>query len=123
MSPRMTVVGHYSYSFCFPPAGFGGTLGSFLRVLSMPQTDYQSLPLIIQDLILDHQIRNLDATFISRAEGVFSVSRDRSFTYIVPDGNSRVDWLAAMEDKAHDPRFGFTARDGEISHCMIVPLN
>lgn len=78
----------------------------------MPQTDCQSLPLIIQDLILDHQIRNLDATFISRAEGVFSVSRDRSFTYIVPDGNSRVDWLAAMEDKAHDPRFGFTARDG-----------
>lgn len=61
--------------------------------------------------------------FLDTVAYVFSVSRDRPFTYIVPDGMSRVDWLAAMEEKAHDPRFGLTARDGEISHGMIVPLS
>ena len=61
--------------------------------------------------------------FLDTVAGVFSVSRDRPFTYIVPDGVSRADWLAAMEEKAHDPRFGLVERDGEISHCMIVPLN
>lgn len=61
--------------------------------------------------------------FLDTVAGVFSVSRDRSFTYIVPDGMSRADWLAAMEEKAHDPRFGLMERGGEISHCMIVPMN
>lgn len=61
--------------------------------------------------------------FLDTVADVFSVSRDRPFSYIAPDGMSRADWLAAMEEKARDPRFGLTARDGEISHCMIVPLN
>lgn len=39
-----------------------------------------------------------------------------------PDGMSRADWLAAMEEKARDPRFGLMERDAEISHYMIVPL-
>lgn len=59
--------------------------------------------------------------FLDTVAGVFSVSRDRPFTYIVPDGMSRADWLDAMEEKAHDPRFGLVERDGEISHCMLVP--
>ncbi len=60
--------------------------------------------------------------FLDAVSGVFSVSRDRSFSYIVPDGMNRAEWLAAMEEKARDPRFGLTERGGEISYCMIVPL-
>ncbi len=60
--------------------------------------------------------------FLDIVAGIFSVSRDGSFSYIVPDGVSRADWLAAMEEKAHDPRFGLMECDGEISHCMIEPL-
>ncbi|MQX78107.1 hypothetical protein [Sinorhizobium medicae] len=60
-------------------------------------------------------------TFLDTVAGVFSISRDRPFMYIVPNGMSRADWLAAMETKAHDPRFGIMERDGEFSYCMIVP--
>lgn len=61
--------------------------------------------------------------FLDTVAGVFSVSRDRPFTYIIPDGMSRADWLAAIEEKARDPRFGLMEHDGEFSHCMIVPVN
>jgi hypothetical protein len=61
------------------------------------------------------------ATFFDTVAGVFSVSRDRPFTYIVPDGLNRADWLVSMETKAHDPRFTVVERDGELVHCMIVP--
>ncbi len=61
--------------------------------------------------------------FLDAVAGVFSVSRDRSFTYIAPDGMSRADWLAAMEEKAHEPRLGLMECGGEISHCMIVPMS
>ncbi|WP_223564964.1 hypothetical protein [Agrobacterium tumefaciens] len=60
--------------------------------------------------------------FLDTVAGVFSVSRDRPFTYFVPDGMSRADWLAAMEEKAHDPRFSLQERDGEFSYCVTVPL-
>jgi hypothetical protein len=59
--------------------------------------------------------------FLDAVAGCFSVSRDQPFTYIIPGGMSRADWLAAMEEKAHDQRFGLMERDGEISYCMIVP--
>ncbi|MNF11110.1 hypothetical protein D3C80_2122460 [compost metagenome] len=61
--------------------------------------------------------------FLDTVAYVFSVSRDRPFTYIIPDGMSRADWLDAMEEKVHDPRFGLIERDGELSHCMTVPVN
>lgn len=60
-------------------------------------------------------------TFLDTVAGIFSASRNRSFMYIVPDEMSRSDWLAAMEVKAHDPRFGLMERDGEFSYCMVVP--
>lgn len=59
--------------------------------------------------------------FLDTVAGVCSVSLNRPFTFIIPDGRSRVDWLTAMEEKARDPRFGLMERDGEISHRMIVP--
>ncbi|MDL2410628.1 hypothetical protein PY650_34690 [Rhizobium calliandrae] len=61
--------------------------------------------------------------FLDTVAGVFSISRDRPFTYIIPDEMSRADWLAAMKEKARDPRFGLMERDGEISYCMTVPVN
>ncbi|HEV7245983.1 MAG TPA: hypothetical protein VGN93_03210 [Shinella sp.] len=61
------------------------------------------------------------AAFLDTVAGVCSVSLDRPFTFIIPGGISRAEWLTAMEEKAHDPRFGLMERDGEISHCMIVP--
>ncbi|AQS62615.2 hypothetical protein AGRHK599_LOCUS258 [Rhizobium rhizogenes] len=61
--------------------------------------------------------------FLDTVAGITSVSCDRPFTYIVPDGIGRADWLAAMEEKARDPRFGLMERDGEISYSMTVPVN
>ncbi|WP_114363627.1 hypothetical protein [Ciceribacter lividus] len=61
--------------------------------------------------------------FLDTVASVFSIFRDRPFAYIIADGMSRADWLAAMEEKAHDPRFGLMERDGEISYCMTVPVN
>lgn len=60
--------------------------------------------------------------FLDAVAGVFSVLRNRAFTFLIPDGESRAAWLAAMEEKAHDPRFSLQERDGEFSYCMIVPL-
>lgn len=60
--------------------------------------------------------------FLDTVAGVFSVSRDRPFIYIVPDGMSRADWLASMEEKARDPRLSLRQRDGEFSYCVTVPL-
>ncbi|CAM3540287.1 hypothetical protein G6L26_008585 [Agrobacterium radiobacter] len=59
--------------------------------------------------------------FLDTVAGVFSVSRDRPFTYIIPEGMPRAEWLAAMEEKAHDPRFFLRERDGEFSYCTIIP--
>lgn len=61
--------------------------------------------------------------FLDTVADVFSVRvpQNRPFIYMVPDGMNRAHWLAAMEEKARDPRFGLVERDGEISHCMIVP--
>lgn len=61
------------------------------------------------------------ATFLDIFAGVFSVSRNRPFSYIVPDGLNRADWLVTRETKAHDPRFTVVERDGELVHRMIVP--
>ncbi|MGV1758889.1 hypothetical protein ACQZ6F_19040 [Rhizobium sp. A22-96] len=60
--------------------------------------------------------------FLDTVAFVFSVSRDRPFTFFIPDGASREEWLSAMEEKAHDPRFGLMERDDEISYCVTVPL-
>lgn len=60
--------------------------------------------------------------FLDAVAGVFSVSRDRPFAFLIPDGMSRADWLCAMEEKARDPRFTLRERDGEFSYCMTVPL-
>lgn len=61
--------------------------------------------------------------FLDTVAAVFSVSRERPFTYILPDGVTRADWLAAMEEKAHDPRFSLVQRDGEISYCMKLSFD
>lgn len=60
--------------------------------------------------------------FLDTVAGVFSVSRNRPFTYIIPDGVSRADWLADREAKARDPRFSVEERDGELVYCMTGPL-
>lgn len=60
--------------------------------------------------------------FLDTVAGVFSirVPQNRPFTYVIPDGMSRADWLATMEEQAHDPRFSLRERDGEFSYCMTV---
>ena len=150
------IVGHYHGTFAFlflPPAG---TLGSFLRVLSMPRPSIYFMLVRLDDDRLDHarfaslivirqaheffaQLKSWDFTetadafsrafapmqtgaFLDTVAGVFSVSRDRPFTYIIPDGVSRADWLADKEAKARDPRFTVEERDGELVCCMTVPL-
>lgn len=60
--------------------------------------------------------------FLDTVAGVFTVSHDRPFTYIIPDGVSRADWLADKEAKARDLRFTVEKRDWELVCCMTVPL-
>ncbi|NRF10815.1 hypothetical protein [Agrobacterium pusense] len=152
----MMIVGHYHGTFAIlflPPAG---TLGSFLRVLSMPRPSIYFMLVRLDHGRLDHgrfasliiirqadeffaQLKSWDFTdtvdvsspaiatmqtgaFLDTVAGVFSVSHDRPFTYIIPDGVSRADWLADKEAKARDPRFTVEERDGELVCCMTVPL-
>ncbi|MBY5826324.1 hypothetical protein [Rhizobium leguminosarum] len=60
--------------------------------------------------------------FLDVVSTVCSIFLDRPFTYIIPDGVTRADWLMEMEVKARDPRFSLKERDGEFAYCMTVPV-
>jgi hypothetical protein len=59
--------------------------------------------------------------FLDMIAGVFSVSRNLPFTYMIPYNVSRADWLADREATARDPRFTVEERDGELVYGMSVP--
>lgn len=111
----------------------------YFTLVRLPDGDLASLTIIREPTEFFAQLRSYGFTghtgasspaladiqtgaFLDMVAGVFSFSRDRPFTYIVPDGMSCADWLSAMEEKARDPRFSLRERDGEFSYCMTVPL-
>lgn len=61
------------------------------------------------------------SAFLKTVSGVFGVSRDRSYTYEIPEGTTWADWLTDLEKRAHDPRFIVVERDGALAYSMIVP--
>lgn len=111
----------------------------YFTLVRLADGDLASLTIIREPTEFFAQLRSYDFTehsgasspslaemrtgaFLDTVAGVFSVSRNRPFSYIIPDGMCPVEWLAKMEEQAHDPRFSLMERGGEISYSMTIPV-